>query len=608
MTEELLPYYNRELAYIRQLGAEFARAHPKIAGRLRWSGDTTEDPHVARMIEAFAFLNARTRHKLDDDFPELAASLLGVLYPHYLAPLPSAAIIQCRLAEQDAELIAGYELPRGSMVESEFIDGQPCRFRTCYDTTLWPMDISAAAYQSQPFTAPTTSVSRTAAAILRIELKTWSPKVRIRDLQAKRLRFFLHGRGQEVFDLYELIHNHCLGVAFGSMKSAKFVDDAIEMVGFERDQGLSDYSPRSFLGYRLLTEFFTFPEKFLFFDVVQPTWPESLDDKPDRTEIFLYLDRHVPDLERFVDKQTLKLGCVPIVNLYRQRAEPIRWSHTQFEHRIVPDARRPAAHEIHTINRVVATSPRNEEVEFLPFYSTQHAPSRDMTAYWHMRREPAGYVEGRLDRGTEVYLSLVDLNFKPTALADWTIDVETTCVNRDLPSRMPFGGGQPALHFTGKASVARVQCLTPPTPTYRTAMGQQNLWRLVSHLTLGHLSLVDNSQGAEALREMLRLYDFSGSPENNAMIEGLRNVSSRRIVSRVQGGAAAGFCRGVEVTLQLDEGQFIGSSAFLFGAVLERFLALYGSINSFTKTVVTTTKRALPLRVWRPRVGEQILL
>jgi type VI secretion system protein ImpG len=608
MTDELLPYYNRELAHIRQLGVEFAKAHPKIAGRLRWAGDTTEDPHVARMIEAFAFLNARTRHKLDDDFPEVSAALLGILYPHYLAPMPSAAIVECRLAEQDAELTAGYHLPRGSSVETELIEGQPCRFRTCYDTTLWPVDIATAAYQSQPFAAPVSPVSRIAAAVLRIELKTWSPKVSMADLQADRLRFYLHGGSQEAFDLYELIHNNCLGVAFGSLASATFVNDAIGMVGFERDEGLCDYSPRSFLGYRLLSEFFSFPQKFLFFDIAGIPRHELAKARSERLEIFLYLDRHLPDLERFVDQHTLRLGCVPIVNLYRQRAEPIRWTHTQFEYRIVPDARRPAAHEIYSVDRVMATSPRNEELEFQPFYSIQHGMSRETTAYWHTRREPAGYAAGRLDRGTEVYLSLVDLDFKPAALADWTIDLETTCVNRDLPSRLPFGGGQPALHFTGKASVARVQCLTAPTPTRRPTTGQQNLWRLISHLTLGHLSLVDSPQGAEALREILRLYDPTEAPENLAMIAGVRSITSRRVVSRVPGGAAAGFCRGVEVTLQLDEDQFIGSSAFLFGAVLERFLALYSSINSFTKTVVTSTRRATPLRVWRPRVGEQILL
>ena len=608
MTEELLPYYQRELAAIRQLGAEFAQVHPKIAGRLRWSGDSTEDPHVARMIEAFAFLNARTRHKLDDDFPEVSAALLGILYPHYLAPIPSSAIIQCQLPPADAELTAGYQIKRGTVVETESIEGQPCRFRTCYDNVLWPLTVASASYQAQPFSAPETPVSRQAAAVIRIELRTLSPKIKLADLRLDRLRFYICREGQEGYDLYEALHNNCLAMAVGSRSSATFVGDAVQLVGFEADEGLCDYSPRSFLGYRLLREFFTFPEKFMFFELFPLAFSQLVQPAADRCEIYLFLDRLVAGLERAVDKQVFRLGCTPITNLYSQRAEPIRWSHTQFEYRVVPDARRPAAHEVFSIDRVTATSPRNEQMELVPFYATAHGSPTEPRAYWHSRREPAGYAAGQIDRGTEVFLSLVDLDFKPSARADWTIDVETTCVNRDLPGRLPYGDGQPVLRFSGKASLARIHCLSPPTPTFRPPTGRQNLWRLISHLTLNHLSITDPQHGAEALREILRLYDPTGAPENSAMIEGLRTVSSRTIVSRVSGGASAGFCRGVEISLHLDEDRFVGSGLFLFSAVLERFLALYSSLNSFTKTVVTTTKRPVPLRVWQPRAGEQILL
>src|SRR5580692_5808559 len=94
MSDDLLPYYERELDAIKRLAAEFADTHPKIAARLRLSADAVDDPHVARLLEGTAFLAARVHHRLDDEFPELTDALLGVLYPHYLAPVPSAAILQ----------------------------------------------------------------------------------------------------------------------------------------------------------------------------------------------------------------------------------------------------------------------------------------------------------------------------------------------------------------------------------------------------------------------------------------------------------------------------------------------------------------------------------
>ncbi|MCA9168965.1 MAG: type VI secretion system baseplate subunit TssF [Planctomycetales bacterium] len=608
MTDDLLPYYHRELAAIRHLGAEFAKAHPKVAGRLRWVGETTEDPHVSRLIEAFAFLTARTRQKLDDDFPELSTALLGVLYPHYLAPIPSAAIIQCRLSAKDAELANGYQIPRGSAVETDYIEGQPCRFRTAYDTTLWPLEVANVTYQSRPFTAPDSPVARQAAAVLKIELKLLSNKIRVRDLTLERLRFYLSGDGQASWDLFESIHNNCLGVVFRAGDAQQFCDDSVSMVGFERNEALVADTARSFPGYRLLSELFSFPEKFSFFDVAGITPEFRAQADSDRLEVVLYLDRHVADLDRWVTSQTIRLGCTPIVNLYRQRAEPIRWDQARFEYRIVPDARRPLAHEIQSILSVIGTSPRDEVVEFRPFYSVQHAAPRDDAAYWYARRARAGYAGGQIDRGTEMYLSLVDLNFQSAELANWTIDVETTCVNRDLPSRLPFGAGQPTLRLTGKASVASVECLTAPSPTYRPNLDEQNLWKLISHLSLGHLSIVDGANGADALREILRVYDPTGTPEVASMIEGVKQISNRRTVGRVRGGAAAGFCRGVEINLQLDEDRFTGSSLFLFSAVLDRFFALYSSINSFTQTIISTTGRVTPLRTWPPRVGEQILL
>ena len=127
MADDLLSYYNRELAYLRRLGGEFAETHPKIAGRLRMTADAVEDPHVSRLLEGVAFLNARIRQKIDDDFPELTDALLGQLFPHYLAPIPSMTIVQFRAAR---DLPGSYAVAAGTEFETEAVGGEHCRFRT----------------------------------------------------------------------------------------------------------------------------------------------------------------------------------------------------------------------------------------------------------------------------------------------------------------------------------------------------------------------------------------------------------------------------------------------------------------------------------------------
>jgi type VI secretion system protein ImpG len=430
-------------------------------------------------------------------------------------------------------------------------------------------------------------------------------------LAIPRLRFFLKGQAQHVFPLYELIFNNTLGIALANSPADPhplLLDKrSVQAVGFEREQGVLPYSTRSFLGYRLLTEYFAFPQKFLFFDLAGLS-PGVMAAAGSTLEVFFYLDRSTQDLEQNVSADTFQLGCTPVVNLYRQLAEPISLSHTETEYRVVPDTRRPLAAEVYGIERVTATSPANETIEYQPFYSIKHARSEvQRQAFWYATRRPAEQGDRGGDRGTEVFLSLVDLGFTPFAPADWTLSVETTCLNRDLPHRLPFGGGQPKLGLAAGGPLARVECLTRPTATLRPSLRRGALWRLISHLSLNHLSLADHEEGADALREILKLYDFADSAQTRSIIGGVLSIHSRRVVGRT-GETGSGFCRGIELAVHFDEERFAGNGVFLFAAVLERFLGLYASINSFSRLVATTSQREGELRRWSPRAGETVLL
>ncbi len=605
MVDDLLPYYNRELGYVRRLAAEFAEAHPKIAGRLRLSQDAVEDPHVARLIEAFAFLTARVRRKLDDDFPELTEALLNVLYPHYLTPIPSMAISQLTCQR---DLAASQLVPAGVEIETEPAGGETCRFRTAYPVTLWPIAIEAASLRGRPIIAPANPQAPGAVAVLRLTLRCLADAMTFTQLGPERLRFFLRGQTQQVLPLYELLFNNAISVALADSAAdpAPVIlrPSCIRPVGFEKNEGMLPYPARSFVGYRLLTEFFTFPEKFLFFEITELSSKVLLAAK-NKLDIFIYLNRTSNDLERSISADAFALGCTPIVNLFRQRAEPIRLTRSISEYRVVPDARRPGVTEVYAIDSVAGTTPDGGETPFLPFYSVKHAAAaRSQRTFWHPVRRAAG----TRDPGTDVFLSLVDLDFNPAVPADSTVSVETTCLNRDLPSRLPYGGGHPHLQLVEAiAGVSGLHCLTPPTPTVRPPLRNRALWRLVSHLSLNHLSIVQED-GVEAFREILKLYDFRDSSETRAAIDSILGIRSRRGTARAPSSDMGAFCRGIDIEILFDEQRFITSGLYLLAAVLERFVALYGSINSFTRLAVKLQGRPGVLRRWPPRAGDQELL
>ncbi|MBI1249277.1 type VI secretion system baseplate subunit TssF [bacterium] len=610
MSDALLEFYRRERAYLLDQGKAFARANPKIAGRLGLGGDDFKDPHVSRLVESFAYLNARTRLKLEDDFPEIAASMLQVLYPHLLQPVPSMSVVQFGLDRAQVEAFHGFTIEQETCLETEPIDGDPCRFRTCYEVTCWPVEVTDVSLVSHPFEAPPTRCNADSTAMLRIRLHTFSTSTALNQLKMKSLRFFIKEQAPYKFDLYELLMTSVLGVAVApNRKSTDYQmlgPDCIQPVGFGRNEGMFDYPARSFLGYRLLTEFFTFPDKFLFFDL-------KLDDcltkiSGEEVEFYIFLNRTNPDLERRLSAENLRIGCTPITNLYRQEAEPIRLTHETTEYHVIPDSRRPYANEIYSIDEVTAISQDNREVPYHPFYSFKHgAASSETATYWHATRRPNPSGQEVNDEGTELFLTVVDLDFQPSSHTQWSLHAGLTCFNRDLPERLPFGGDQPKLSMTGLAPITKIRCLQPPTPTRRPDLEQGIRWRLISHLSLNHLSLSDDEEGSHALREILSLYDYVDSGVSQAFIDGIKSIRSEPCTARVKTDNGTVFCRGTRVHVTFDRASYTGGGMFLMACVLERFFALYCTINSFTQTVMHDETGEEIYR-WAPRAGENVLL
>ena len=611
MADELLPYYEKELAFIRQMGAEFAKEHPKIAGRLGISSDTIEDPHVSRLIESFAYLNARIQHKLDDDFPELSDALLAILFPHYQRPIPSMAIMQ--LVPKQDQLEASYTLPAQTILETEQFQGENCRFTTVYDTELLPLSVIEASLVGRPFATPGANAVRGAGGVLRLRLNTFNDAINFHELRPNRLRFYLKGQPQHIHPLYEMILNESQQLVLSTSEidpNPIFLNkNLIKSVGFSETQSLLPYPASSFSGYRLLSEFFVFPEKFMFIDI------EGLanyipNNATTELNLYFYLNRSEVELEHNINANTFALGCTPIVNLFNHKADPIKIEHTQLEYQIIPDARRPTGYEIYSIDNVIASNTAGAQEDFLPFYGLKHEHLDLKTqSFWFATRRHAKLGYAQRDEGTDLYLSLVDLNFNPNLPEDRTLILNTTCSNRDLPAKLPFNLDQPKLQCVNAAPPCqKIRCITQPSVSIRPPLRDGARWRLLSHLNLNHLSITGSSNATEALKEILRLYNFKDSSATRALIDSIQSLTARGVNAPLNIDGRTTLCRGIEVEIEIDDSQFTGSSSFLFATVLEHFFGLYCSVNSFTRLLVKRKNKEGYLKKCTPRAGEKTFL
>lgn len=613
MREELLEYYERELAYLRQLGGKFAEKYPRVASRLLLEPDRCDDPHVERLLEAFAFMAARVHLRIDDDFPEVTSALLGIVAPHYLRPIPSMSVVECQVDPEQGKQTAGQTMPAGTLLSTKrLVDGQPCRFRTAYPVDLWPFSVSGCEWRQPERLADPVRMPG-AVGVLRVKLEC-ARDVLFNQFNPGKVAFHLAGESNVVHTLYELLCRNCIAILVRNpqQRGGKTVSiplPQLRAMGFDEEEALLPYPRRSFDGYRLLQEYFVFPEKFLFFELsgldaiaeagcggeAEILFCFSRFERPERNQ----------DLETGVSARTLRMGCTPVVNLYSQVAEPILVSHARHEYLVIPNARRQETTEIHSIDEVMAANTsRRESVPLDPLYSYRYQARNDSNhAYWHAirRRNELGEREP-----SSMYLSLVDVDGALTEPNAEVLTVRCSCSDFDLPSRLPFGLDEGDFAAEEFPAVRQITALRRPTPSYDPPKAKGQLWRLVSQLSLNYLSLT--AEGSASLQEILRLHNFTDSSYLENQIGGIVQLDSKphfAIVRSVYGDLPA---RGTRVEIEFDEGQFVGGGVYLFANVLDRFLGSYTSINSFCQLAARSSQRKEPLGEWSPKAGYKPLI
>jgi type VI secretion system protein ImpG len=613
MREELLEYYERELTHLRELGGQFAKKYPRVASRLLLEPDRCDDPHVERLLEGFAFMAARVHLRVDDDFPEVTSALLGIVQPHYLRPIPSMSVVECQLDPEQGKQTAGLRVPaKTQLATKRTVDDRTCRFQTAYPVELWPFSVSECEWRQPERLAESVRVPG-AVGVVRMRLRC-ARDVTFNQFRVGKLAFHLTGDTNVVHTLYELLCRNCISILVRNpqQKGSKVVGispSQLRPMGFEEDEALLPYPKRSFDGYRLLQEYFTFSEKFLFFELggLEAIAEAGCLEQAEILFCFSRFDRSErhQDLEIGVSARTLRLGCTPVINLFSHVAEPILVTHTKHEYQITADVRHQDTTEIFSIDEVMASnSTRRESIHIDPLYSYRfQARKQSDRAYWHAVRRMNEV--GQREPST-MHIALVDVDGIMTEPDVEVLTVRCSCSNFDLPSRLPFGVEEGDFIAEDFPVVKRISALRRPSPTYDPPTEKGQLWRLVSQLSLNYLSLVE--EGLTSLQEILRLHNFTDSSYLENQIGGITGLKSRphfAIMQSVYGNVPA---RGTRVELEFDERQFVGGGVYLFANVLDRFLGSYTSINSFCQLAARTGQRKEMLGEWPPKAGSKPLI
>jgi type VI secretion system protein ImpG len=624
MDRRLLNLYNIELQHLRETAAEFARDFPKIAGRLALDRDAKEicpDPFVERLLEGFAFLTARVQLKLDAEFPRFTQSLLETIFPHYLAPMPSMAVLRFEPDPTATQMENGFIVPRGTALKSNLgrDEKTACEYRTAHDVHLWPLRITEVQYYTRDVAQLDLPRELGARAAIRIRLQTGN-ELPINTLNLERLTFFLRGADELPVSIYEQIFTRTTGVVVQSSSTLREKPRAIlpswnvERVGFSENEALLPYAPRGFEGYRLLHEYFALPQRYLFFRVnglaegVRKAEGDTLD-------LIIALKEQEVRLEQRVDASSFELYCTPAINLFSMRTDRVQLSDRFSEYHVVPDKTRPLDFEIYSIETVTGygVTPEDEQ-EFAPFYLARDSDSEG-GAFFTTHRIPRLLTErerrvGRISSygGSEVYLSLVDAKAAPYRTELEQLGVRALCTNRHLPLSLAIGVTETDFSMQLHGPVRSIRCVSGPTAPHGPFAQDERSWRIISHLSLNYLSLLETpGEGATALRDLLRLYADPNDAFLKKQIEGVRTAQVAPIVRRVQTPGPIAFARGLEVSILFDENAFEGTGMFILGAVLEQFFARYVSLNSFTETVIKSQQRGDIVR-WPARVGKRQLI
>lgn len=613
--EELLPYYERELVYLNTVGRELAHQYPRLAAELGLGPEGSEDPHIRRLIQACALLNARTAKKLDDDYPELTEALLGSLYPHFLHGMPSCSIVQVDGGDPQAR--AGkiehvQAVPRGTEMSSLSQRGAPCVFRTTAALALAPVRVARAWFEPVAHLPPRIRLPPRASARIGIAFDSAMPARMLAGRGLPRLRLHVDGDGLLSAALIDALGMNVVETwveAEGVDGWRRLDAPVLFLGGLEADEALVPEQSHAHPAYRLLTEYFAFPDKFHFLDLDLGRLAPLLPAGARRFTLhFVLAGVHAESgsarILRALSAANLLAGCVPVVNLFRQAAAPVRITHRAAMYDVAP-SRHEEGVEVYSIDAVHVLKTRDGKttsVEYRPYYGLRHgeagAGGEGGQRYWFARRDDRGDSRHRMK------IAFTDDDHSLLGEDASAASIDLTCSNG--AAACGVGTGSPGGDLASETATSGLPIRLLRKPSLPLRFGNRNgtHWRLVTQLALNHRSLAD----LDAFRETLALYDLPRSGASQRQIAGVTAMASHPATAWLRNRYGATLVHGIEVRMTVDEEAFAGSSLFVFAQVVSRFLGLYVHLNSFTRLVLMSGQGGKELLRCEPRNGSLALV
>lgn len=594
---DLLHYYNQELSYLRDQGQRFAQSHPKIASRLRLGAGQVEDPLVGRLMESFAFLSARVQQNIDLNTQYITQALLNQLYPQYQLPIPAMSTLQI---EADPDLENSTIIPAQTKLVAHTTDNKPCYFQTTYPVTLHPIKIKQARYSQNHQRQPTHHRKQLKSS-LSLTLETTHNSFQLHQLSGQTLRLFINAPLPQAHQILELLanslHHIVLAQSKASDKVIELSKDALKLVGFGVDQSVLPYPKHSAQSYRLLTEFFRLPEKFLYIDL---QLPEHLPkDFTHTLQCHCYCEHIQHDLEALIKPETFALHCTPIINLFEQTGEPIQFNQKQTDYHVIADNQRDIADiEIYEIRSISAQSAQHTNpIMCLPYFGVKHQLNTEKNyLYWQDNLMPCDRLGLYHIAGHERFVHLSQLGEKSeskTGFDTLILTPKLLCTNRDLPSKLPMGHHQPNVEFYRHTQdgVAAMYCLTPISQTHHRKLNEQSDIDLIAHLQLNIMNFSDTATALSMLKNALALYHYDDQHDSKLIQDALVKLDAQPALARHPDPLKPSLCHGMHLTLTLDETHLPDNNAYLLGKVIHKFLSDSCAINSFVSLTLVSEQR-----------------
>ncbi len=573
MPESLLPWYERELDFLRNRVEHFASEHPTLAKRLGVRRDGIDDPHMLRLVDAFALCNARLSRQLSEESTQISNNLLQVLFPLALQPLPSASLIRIRPSLDQPEVTT---VPYGTRLRMHIDEDQYCQFHTTAELQLCPFDIVSSSIIMSPFDLPTRNIPEESNGALKLDLQLLDHSRKFDSLaDFGDLHIHLQGLLKNHGTIYDFIFRDTVKIILldSDGRECELPLDAIQPLGFRQEERMLTQKNTTFLDNQVILEMLAWPELFYGFRINKLSKHLSRFNS-NKISLLFFLNNVSESAVRAMDFVQPMLGCAPVINLFEQLGEPVVVDHCQLDYPLIPDSQSPNQMEVQTVKRILDIT--DEEPVIIPglFGLKHNEPNHNCFWQYH----PADHEANDKSR-----ISLIYPELDPQKNQTRVLSPLLSCHNGSQVLKL---SNDPEIECLDNLNLpGKIQLLSRPTaPSYRTYNIKDRL-NLLAHLSKNFSTILLPEDTSDSLRSSLELYDFRANPISSAWLNAVKSMHSKPKVACLQIMNHQCYSWGNEVTLILHGKKLENSSIMLFIHLLDFLAGQLAGFQSFIQLI-----------------------